>query len=60
MNLTVSLVYGTKEFNILTQRDRHIEDRQNNDDWLDSSSGFVREECTIIESVLCVGLKAMN
>ena len=43
-----SLVYGTKEFNILTQRDRHIEDRQNNDDyWLDSSSGFVREECTI-------------
>ena len=39
-----SLVYGTKKFNMLTGRDKHVDYRSHNDDhWLDPATGIIRE-----------------
>jgi SAM-dependent methyltransferase len=39
-----SLVYGTKQFNLLTGRDKHANWRNKHDDqWLDPATGLIRE-----------------
>lgn len=39
-----SLVYGTKRFNMLTQRDEHLKEREENDgQWVDPATGVIAE-----------------
>ena len=40
-----SIVYGTREFNILTGRDKHLSHRKNHDDdWLNDETGMIHEK----------------
>jgi len=40
-----SVVYGTRNFNLSTKRDKHIEYRKNNDaQWADPATGILRKE----------------